>query len=154
MINNLTGPWRLRSPKYNFRGKINALTWSNGFCSERGKKGGLVGKGRGPWQRNAVIIIFNEIYFGGFIQFFPLGKAHKAHFLASIWCNKSWEACPPSMCLDHIKARERYHSSIPYTLTLLTHVSSNNVGHLELKNLSAYFYFFCLPTVYYMPHNV
>jgi hypothetical protein len=31
-------------------------------------------------------------------------------------------------------------SSIPYPLNLLPHVSSNNVGHLELKNLSAYLF--------------
>ena len=50
------GLWRSRSPKYNFQGLINALTWSNGFCGERGKRGGMVGKGKGPWQRNVVII--------------------------------------------------------------------------------------------------
>ena len=47
-----------------FKGPINALTWSNGFCGERGKRGGLVGEGKGPWQINA---IFNKkrvfIYF-------------------------------------------------------------------------------------------
>ena len=52
------GPWRWRSPKYIFQGLINALTWSNGFCDERGKRGGMVGKGRGPWQRNVVITLF------------------------------------------------------------------------------------------------
>jgi hypothetical protein len=26
---------------------------------ERGKRGGMVGKGKGPWQRNAIIINFN-----------------------------------------------------------------------------------------------
>ena len=25
------------------RGLMNALTWSNGFCGERGKRGGLIG---------------------------------------------------------------------------------------------------------------
>jgi hypothetical protein len=29
-------------PKYDFEGLINAQTWSNGFCGERGKRGGLV----------------------------------------------------------------------------------------------------------------
>ena len=51
------GPWRLRSPKYNFQDLINALTWTNGFCNERGTRGGIVGKGKGPWQNNAVIIL-------------------------------------------------------------------------------------------------
>jgi hypothetical protein len=64
-------PWRLRSPKYIFQGKINALTWSNGFCCDRGKRGGLVGKGGGPWQRNAILIILNEIYSGGLYTTLP-----------------------------------------------------------------------------------
>jgi hypothetical protein len=90
---------------------INALTWSTGFCGERGKRGGMVGKNRGPWQRNVAIVIFNGIFFGGLnIQLLaPLGKAHKAHFLASMWCKESREAYPPSICLDHIKAHETYH---------------------------------------------
>jgi len=41
------------------------MSWSNGFCSERGKRGGMVGKGRGPWHRNLVIIFFNEFFWGG-----------------------------------------------------------------------------------------
>jgi hypothetical protein len=48
------GPWRSRSPKYNFRGLTNALTWSNKFCGERGKRGCPLGEGKGPWQRNDV----------------------------------------------------------------------------------------------------
>ena len=52
------GPWRSRSPKYDFEGVLNALTCSNGICGERGKRCGLVGKGKGPCQRNAVIINF------------------------------------------------------------------------------------------------
>jgi hypothetical protein len=75
------GPWRSRSSKYNFQGSINALTWSNGFCGERGKTDDMVGKARGPWQRNVVIVNYNKIFFGGlYIQLFSLGKAHKAHF--------------------------------------------------------------------------
>ena len=45
------------------------------------------------------------------------------------------------MCLDHIIANKIYHSSMPYPLYLLPHVSSNNVGHLEFKNLSADLFF-------------
>jgi hypothetical protein len=57
------------------------MSWSNGFCSERGKRGGMVGKGRGPWHRNVVIIFFNEFFWGRLsIQVFPLDKAHKVHF--------------------------------------------------------------------------
>ena len=55
--------WRCKSvdwgsPKDNFQGLIIAQSWSNEFCVERGKRGGLVGKGKGPWQRNAVKILF------------------------------------------------------------------------------------------------
>ena len=105
------GPWRSRSSKYNFQGLINALTWSNMFWGERGKRGDMVGKGKGPWQRNAAIINFIWIFLGGlYIQLFSLGKAHKAHFSTSIWCDESWEACPPSsMCLDHIITHKTYH---------------------------------------------
>ena len=52
------GPWRSRSPKYKYEGLINALTWSNEFCGEVGKRGGMVGKGKGPCQRNAILINF------------------------------------------------------------------------------------------------
>ena len=52
------GPYWSRSPKYNFQGLINALTWSNGFCSERGKRGGLVRKDMVSWQWNSVVILF------------------------------------------------------------------------------------------------
>ena len=71
----------MRSPKYKFQGLINALTWSNGFCGERGKRGGMVGKGRVPWQRNVVIDFYDENLFEGLcIQIFPLDKAHKSQF--------------------------------------------------------------------------
>ena len=65
------GLWRSRSPNYNFQGLINALTWSNGFCDERGKRGGMVEKGKGPWQRDAVIISFNEDFWGAFFTTLP-----------------------------------------------------------------------------------
>ena len=50
------GPWRSRSPKSNCQGLINALTRSNGFCGDGGKRGGMIGEGKGPWQSNAVLI--------------------------------------------------------------------------------------------------
>ena len=46
--NMAEGPWRLRSPKYNIQDLINALSWSNRFCGERGKRCGLVGNGKSP----------------------------------------------------------------------------------------------------------
>ena len=50
------------------------------------------------------------------------------------------------MCLDHIIANETYHLSHALPLKLAPIVSSNNVGHLELKNLSAnLIYLFNLP---------
>ena len=70
------GPRRSRSPKYDFQGLINALTWSNMFCRERGRRGGMVG----PMVENCH---FNKIFmksiWGLYIQPFPLGKAHKGH---------------------------------------------------------------------------
>ena len=78
------------------------------------------------------------------------------------------------MYLDHIIAHETYHFFHALPLNLLPHVSSNNVGYLELKKFSAIFSF-GLPTemfgiwglviyhwkalentfiaVYYMPQN-
>jgi hypothetical protein len=38
------GPWRSRSPEYDLEGLINALTWCNRFCGERGKRGGMYGR--------------------------------------------------------------------------------------------------------------
>ena len=43
-----------RGPQNVILSLIHALTWSNGFCVEIGKRGGLVGKGKGPWQNNVV----------------------------------------------------------------------------------------------------
>ena len=40
------------------------LTWSNGFSRGRGKRGALVEKDMGPWQRNDVKINFNEFFWG------------------------------------------------------------------------------------------
>ena len=70
----------------------------------------------------------NEFFGGLIIQLFPLGKAHKAHFSTSMCYNESWEASTPIMCLYHM----------PYPLNQIPHVSQNNVGHLELKNLSTH----------------
>jgi hypothetical protein len=53
-------------------------------------------------------IFFNDFIGGLYMQLFPLGNAPKAHFSTSIWCDESWEACPPFMCLDHIIAHETY----------------------------------------------
>ena len=69
------------------------------------------------WQENVgahgkklpIKYLINETFLGLLIQFFPLGKGHKTHSLASIWCNESWEASPPSMCPDHISTHETCH---------------------------------------------
>jgi hypothetical protein len=37
------------------------LTWSDGFYGGRGKRGTLVEKNKGLWQRNVVIINFNVL---------------------------------------------------------------------------------------------
>ena len=44
------------------------------------QRDGMVGNGRGPWQRNAIIYIFLMKFFGLYIQLCPLGKAQKAYF--------------------------------------------------------------------------
>ena len=49
-------PWSSRSPKDILRGLDHPLTWSNGFCNGRGKRGVVVENNRGPWQRNVVMI--------------------------------------------------------------------------------------------------
>ena len=98
------GSWRSRSPKYKFQGPLNTLSWSNGFCGERGKRGGLVGKGKGP-----INIFLMKFFWDLYMQLFPLGKDQKAHFPSSVWCNESWEPSPPSICLDHIIARDTCH---------------------------------------------
>ena len=49
-------------------------------------------------------------FVGGFIYAtFPTRQASQGTFLTSIWCDDSWEACPPFMCLDHIITHETYH---------------------------------------------
>ena len=74
------GPWRLRPPKHTFQGLINALTWSNRFCSERGKRGGLVGKSKGSWHRNAVIITFNENFLASLYTTLPTTQGSQGTF--------------------------------------------------------------------------
>jgi hypothetical protein len=39
------------------------LSWSNGFCNERGKRGSHNAKVRGPCQRNAVLVYFDIFIF-------------------------------------------------------------------------------------------
>ena len=89
-----------------FLNLINALTWISWLCVERGKRGGLVGKGKG----HAIEMLFplkeNWIFLKPCTQLFSLSKAH---FLASIWSNKSSKAIPPSICLNYIIANEIYH---------------------------------------------
>jgi hypothetical protein len=100
-------PWRSRSPKYNFLGLTTALTWSNGFFVERGKRGGPVGEG--PWQRNAILVIFliNLLF----------------------------------ICLNHITARETYHSCLDLPPKLAPTCFTKQHGTSKIKNLSAYFCF-------------
>ena len=43
-------------PKRHITRPDHPLTWSNGFCNGRGKRGVVVENSRGPWQRNVVMI--------------------------------------------------------------------------------------------------
>jgi hypothetical protein len=70
-----------------------------------------------PMAKKCRYDIFLWTYLEGvYIQLLPLGKAQKAHFSTSMWCNESWEASPPSMCLDNIIAHETYLSFTPLPL--------------------------------------
>ena len=51
-------PWSSRYLKDIFWGLHYPRTWSKGLCGGRGKRGAMVEKGRRPWQKNVVIIIF------------------------------------------------------------------------------------------------
>ena len=39
------------------------LHWSNGVCGEKGKRGSLIAKVRGPWQTNVVIFVVFGFWF-------------------------------------------------------------------------------------------
>ena len=56
-------PRSLRPPKDIFEGLHHPLIWSNGFCGGRLKRGALVEKRKGPWEKNVVIINFQWNYF-------------------------------------------------------------------------------------------
>ena len=51
--------------RFKYLSVINALTWSNGFFIKRGQRGGLVGKAKGPWQKNAFLNKILMKFFGG-----------------------------------------------------------------------------------------
>jgi hypothetical protein len=53
--------------KTHFIGLIITLTWSNGFCGERGKRDGMVRKGRAHGKKMLLYYFVNEFLFGGFI---------------------------------------------------------------------------------------
>ena len=56
----------LGSSQHNFQGLINALAWSNGFRGERGKRGGMVGKGKLKAHGKEMMLeyFFNEVFLG------------------------------------------------------------------------------------------
>ena len=56
--------WSSSSPKLIFLGLHYPLTWSNMFSNGRGKRGALLKKGKGPWQRNVVMMNFWWILWG------------------------------------------------------------------------------------------
>ena len=115
MTNMAEWPWRSRSPNFTFQGIMNAPAWSTRFCGERGERGGMVGEGKGPWHRNALLIVY--FTFGGLIY-------NYSHYVP-------WSY--------HSPMRHAIYTLL-YPLNGLPHVSSNNKGHLELKNSSAYLF--------------
>jgi hypothetical protein len=52
-------------PKSYFKAYIIHWHGPNNLCGGRGKRGALVGKGKGPWHRNIVIIKIQWNFFGG-----------------------------------------------------------------------------------------
>ena len=88
--------WSSRSPKDIFKGLHYLLTWSNGFCSGRGKRGLLVEKRKGPWQRNDVMMnqwlwAFGMPWPHGFVLGLPQRGGFENnpsdHEARSIWCH-------------------------------------------------------------------
>jgi hypothetical protein len=102
----------VRGPhKYTFKGLHHPLTWSNGFCGERGKRGAMIEKGRDPWYEkhcyNKISMNFlegkrnedktrqeNGLFFYFFI-FFPklpsLGTCWKINtFIFLVYGHSSW----------------------------------------------------------------
>ena len=50
---------KLEVPKRFFLVLQYSLSWSNKFCGERGKRGSLAAKVKGPWQMNVVLLLLN-----------------------------------------------------------------------------------------------
>ena len=64
---NSIGTREVEVPNIQFESITNALAKFDGFFGERGKRGGLLAKGNGPRQRNAVLI---------YIYIYLLGVVH------------------------------------------------------------------------------
>jgi hypothetical protein len=69
------------------------LTWFNGYCGGRGKRGALVEKGKSPWERYTALIFFNDFFLGGGREEMTKGWADliffKTAFFGHILKNKS-----------------------------------------------------------------
>ena len=57
------GPWRSRSPKYNFKILMNALTWPNGFCNWERQERWYGRKRQGPMAEKCHFTKFLMIFF-------------------------------------------------------------------------------------------
>jgi hypothetical protein len=93
MPHGLQRPYSSRSSKDIFSGLHYPLTWSNGFCGQRGKRGALVEKGKGPMAEKwcyDIFIFFNFLGKRGWRQengptwFFSKTKKNQhIHFLGA-----------------------------------------------------------------------
>ena len=94
----------------------------------------MVEEGKGPWQINALIILLLFCKVGGlYIHLFPLCKARKVCFIYTL----KKQVC--LLCALIISQPMKHTISfMHYPFNQLSHISSNNVGHLELKNLSTH----------------
>ena len=67
--------------KYIIKGLHYPLTWSNGFCGGRSKRGALVEKGMGPWQKKCCdktyLMIFIYLFILILIFFFSAEEKMK-----------------------------------------------------------------------------
>ena len=98
-------------------------------------------KARAHGKEMSLKHIFNDFFWNLYIQLFPLGKAHKGNTFQHRYDVMNLEKQVRPLCAQIISQPMRHTISfMPYPLNLLPHVSSNNVGHLELKNLSAYLF--------------
>ena len=128
------GPWRSRSPKYNFEGIINAMKWSNRFCGERRRQGPMANKCR----YNTFLV---KVFLVALYTTLPT-RWDLQGTLFNMYMMKSWEASPPSICLDHIIAHDTYcfFHALPFKLSPTCFIKQ--CGTSRTQEFECIFFFF------------